>query len=128
MTKIFLAIIAVLGIALSITGLLLKHELTKVGSLQTKYDTSQQYVKQLNKTLTNKDKVAKATDKIVDDVDNQNLNVETKISNIKRTVESTSKKEAKGEITPAAASSVYLDSMWRAYCTAGITNPRCASK
>lgn len=128
MIKILLGIIATLVIALGVSAWFLKHEVSKLGSLQADYNTSQGYVKQLNKELEKKVEIDKTTDAVVEKVDKQKSDVETKISTIQRTVQSTSKREAKGEITPAAASSIYIDSMWRAYCEAGITDPHCPSK
>jgi hypothetical protein len=123
MTKIFLGIIAALTIALLITGLFLKHEISQNGSLQTKYQVSQDDLKQLNKQLSNKIKIDKTTDEVVDKIHVQDVQVETKISTIQERVTNTANREAKGEITPATASSIYTDSMWRAYCQAGIPNP-----
>lgn len=128
MTKIFLGIIAALTIALLVTGGFLKHELTKVGGLSANLKVSQDDVKQLNKQLSNKIKIDKTTDEVVDKVHVQDLQVETKISAIQDRVTTTAKREAKGEITPATASSIYTDSMWRTYCQAGISNPRCATQ
>lgn len=128
MIKILLGIIVALVIALGISGWFLKHEITKLGSLQADYATSQGYVKQLNKELADKIKIDKTTDGVVDKVNKENQTVETKISTIKEKVKSTSTKESKGEITPDAANTIYLDSMWRAYCQAHIPSPHCSSK
>lgn len=128
MTKILLGVIAALIVALGVSGWFLKHEIGKAASLQTAFNTSQTYVKQLNKELADKATIDKITDKAVDEVHVQDLAVDTKISTIEETVETTSKKEAKGEITPATASSIYVDSMWRAYCEADIPNPHCSPR
>lgn len=128
MTKILLGIIAALTLGLIVSGFVLKHEMTKVGGLEASYKTSQADVKQLNKELLQKMELDKTTDAVVENVGKKKLQTETKIDEIQRTVKSTSKKEAKGEISPATASSVYIDSMWRAYCEAGIPNPHCSSK
>ena len=128
MTKILLGIIAALTLGLIVSGFILKHEMTKVGGLEASYKTSQADVKQLNKELLQKMELDKTTDAVVETVGKKKLQTETKIDEIQRTVKSTSKKEAKGEISPATASSVYIDSMWRAYCEAGIPNPHCSSK
>lgn len=128
MNRILLGIIVALVIGLGITGWFLKHEVGKVSSVQAELKASQDSVKQLNKELQQKVAIGRATDVIVDDIRMKDMDVETKISTIQETVKTTAKKEAKGEISPSTASSVYIDSMWRAYCQAGIPNPRCASE
>lgn len=128
MTRIFIGVIAALMVALVISGMVLKHEITKTGELTTSYKVSQQDVKKLNEELARRNEVDKVTDSVVTQTNKENTGVEKTISDIQKTIRSTSKREAKGEITPATASSVYIDSMWRAYCQADIPNPRCASR
>lgn len=128
MIKILLGVIVALALALGTSGWFLKHEIGKTATLEAQYKTSQASVKQLNKDLLKKVEIEKTTDAVVGKVVKQKTDVETKISTIQRTVQSTSKRESKGEITPATASSIYVNSMWAAYCEAGRPDPHCPSK
>lgn len=128
MTRVSIGVIVALLVALVISGLILKREVARVGALEASYKTSQEDIGKLNKELLRRDEVDKATDQVVTKTVETNVGVEKAISDIQQVVKSTSKKEMRGEITPTTASSVYINSMWRAYCQANIPNPRCSTR
>lgn len=128
MTRVSIGVIIALLVALVLSGLVLKHEMTKVGILEASYKASQEDIGKLNKELLRRDEVDKTTDQVVTKTVETNAGVEKAISDIQQVVKSTSKKEMRGEITPTTASSVYIDSMWRAYCQANIPNPHCSTR
>lgn len=128
MIKILAGLVVVLFLGLATSLFFLKHEVSRAATLQSQYNTSQEGLRRANEELARKAKLDKATDAIVARVQDDTSKVQRIVSHIKEKVNVTSKKEAKGEISPAVASSIYIDSMWETYCQANIPDPHCPSK
>lgn len=128
MTKIMLGVIGVLIVLLIVLGLFLKHEISQNSSLEKANKSLSQDVDRANKSLKQNKKLSLITDYVVDGVRKDLIKTHIVIKPILERVDVTEHKVQIGTITPAVAASVYLDSMWQAYCESSIPDPHCAPR
>jgi len=126
--KIFIGIILILLILLGVGSWFLKHEIEKNSSQKVELSSATDSIKALSSQLALATSVAQIQDSVVTTniTDKQKSN--TVKEKILRKVHVTEHKAQKKEITSAVANSVYLNSMWAAYCEAKPSDSACSSR